>query len=342
MAQRRIKSSVISRRLRSSGRVRTLTPPPSSEATTQEFHDSFAPAASEAVSDGLNQELLDLRAEVRDLRRLNEVIHFLGSAPDLATLRTDILDLGCSLSSLRRGMLALLSTSKEGKPRYKVKVTRGFKPEEQKTAETRLLKNILNRSLARRETLIEGDILEDGILGHAHMTEVALGAVVCLPLLANGQLLGAVVLDDPDRREPFTAAEQSLLRSFAKHAALAVHRLSDNHRMQRKATQLLERTDRLTAEREHLAKQVKRVATSSQRLACMLEPSYSEAKRRFTREYLKRAMTHCNWDLREASGYTGLPLARLIGLLDHLGLKPSGRWGQASRNAAKPLRQKPL
>ena len=335
-AQRRIKSrrTELERnlmRMRSSGRVSTATPPPASEASTQVFGEPVD-MDSALHGDLVEQELIDLRAEVRDLRRLNEVIHFLGSAPDLATLRTDILDLGASLSSLRRGMLALLSASKDGKPRFKVKVTRGFKPDEQKSAETRLLKNILNRCLARRETLIEGDILDDGILGHAQMTQVDLGAVVSLPLIANGQLLGALLLDDPDRSDPFTPAEQSLLRSFAKHAALAVHRVSSAKKLERKTSQLLERTDRLTAERQHLAKKaqhLKRVATSSQRLACMLEPSYSEAKRRFTREYLKRAMVHCEWDLRAAAGYTGLPLVRLIGLLDHMGLQPSGRYGAA-------------
>jgi transcriptional regulator with GAF, ATPase, and Fis domain len=334
-AQRRIKSRRTElgrnlKRLRSSGRVRTVTPPADSSQASTSAYDPLLSARDDDETD-------ELRAEVRNLRRLHEVIHFLGSAPDLATLRSDILDLGISVSELRRGMLALLASERDGKPRFKIKATRGFKPDEEKSAETRLLKNMLNRCLARRETLIEGDILEEGILGHAHVTDVELGAVVCLPLVANGQLLGALVLDDPERNDPFTPSEQSLLRSFAKHAALSIHRVSHANRLRRKTSKLLQRTDRLSAEREQLerkAAKLKKAASSSARLACMLEPSYDEAKRRFTREYLKRALRRCDGDLRETAGYTGLPLARLVGLLNHLEIdreKPSGRWGQASR-----------
>jgi GAF domain-containing protein len=280
-------------------------------------------------------ELDELRQEVANLKRLQEVIHFLGGAPDLLTLRTELLDLALSLSGLKRGMLALaVSSDDDGSRRFKVQVKRGFEDSKSRSApETKVLRKMLNRALEAREMLIEGDIRREGILGHAARRGLKLGAVACLPLEASGDLLGAVLLDDPDRTLSFSAAEEDLLRSFARHSAVALSRVASLMRSKRRTALLERRNQRLEAEADGLAKQVKKVSASSSRLRKhdragqemrrLMSLGDADAKRSFTGRYLAHVMRLASGDLRRASEMTGLPIARLIGLLEHLSIRPS-------------------
>lgn len=239
-----------------SGRVRTVTPPPDGSRSPGEM-DPF-----QAVPSEVSDELEALRDEAQTLKRLQEVIHFLNGAPDLNTLRQELLDLAISVSGLRRGMLALRAPSDDegGSRRFKIKATRGFEESKVRgSPEAKVLRGIVNRTLEARETLLEGCIRDDGILGHAAGgKKLALGAVACLPLDCNGELVGALLLDDPDRERPFSTAEISLLRSFARHAALALHRVTENSRLRRRVELLKRRNERLEAEHEHLSKKVKK------------------------------------------------------------------------------------
>lgn len=282
-------------------------------------------------------ELQQLKDELANLRRLQEVIHFLGSATDPHSLRTEILDLAISLSGLSRGFLALPTSSKSSKRRYKIKERRGH--EATPTRENKVLRGILNRSLERRETLLEGAMAEGGILDHAASGEdLDLGAVASLPLEANGELWGCLLLDDPERTEPFRPAEESLLRSFARHAGLALARLHKQGQQKKRLTQVSRKNERLEAERDLLEQRAKRASRRSGRsssevhdrgveksgraLQRMLEADYNEAKEQFTRAYLRTLIERSQNDLRVAADEAGLPLNRLIGLLEQLGLSP--------------------
>lgn len=344
------------KRLRSSGRVRAVTPPPSGEPVADALFEAMVP------DPGLSVELGELRQEVLDLRRLQEVIHFLGGAPDLVTLRRELLDLALSVSGLSRGMLALrVSTDDALTHKYKVKATRGFEDDARRAPEVKVLRRMLNRALEARETLIEGDVQHGGILGHAHAGGLRLRAVACLPLEAGGELLGALVLDDPDRRGPFTKAQQSLLRSFARHAALALLRVAQVHRLGRRATLLKRRTERVEAERDAALARLdaarrqrpsgagpaalvpvgpvgpeggERRPASRDALDALVEQPYRDAKEAFTRRFLEQAMRRAGGDLRMASAATGLPIARLIGLLTRLDVSAGPRDGEAPWGSA--------
>lgn len=335
-------------RLRSSGRIRAVTPPPSGATSHgDDPYQAMVPDPSFA------NEVDQLRQEVRDLRRLQEVIHFLGGAPDLVTLRRDLLDLALSVSGLTRGMLALrVSCDDALTHKYKVKATRGFEEEGgRRSPEVKVLRGMLNRGLEARETLIEGDVQGCGILGHARGADLQLGAVASLPLEAGGELLGALLLDDPDRRRPFTTAEQSLLRSFARHAGLALLRVAQVHRLGRRAAMLKRRGERIEAERDAALKRLDAARRQPQKVAptapeldpvrlsrdaldALLEVPYRDSKEEFTRRYLEQALRRAGGDLRVASLATGLPLARLIGLMNLLDVGPEGRDGEGTWGGA--------
>ena len=68
-----------------------------------------------------------------------------------------------------------------------------------------------------------------------NVERMSLGSVVSLPLEANGELLGALLLDEPNRRTSFSKHEIDLLQSFARHAALAILRLSNKKKLEGKS-----------------------------------------------------------------------------------------------------------
>jgi GAF domain-containing protein len=290
---------------------------------------------------GHDTELESLREEIATLRRLQEVVHFLGSATDPYALRTEILDLAISLTNMPRGMLALPTTS-NGKRRYKVRESRGY--DESSKPEVKFLRGILNRGLERRETFVEGSIRQGGILDHAGASarRLKLGGVVCLPLEAQGELWGALILDDPKRNEPFSPAEESLIRSFARHAALALARLHKASQVKKRLSVVSRKRERLEAERDQLEQQLQRAQSlqssqgrggrsSSQsarhdrsaekagrEFKRLIDGDYTEAKKGFTRRYLKDLVRRTQGDLHTASQESGLPPERLIALMERL------------------------
>ena len=293
-----------------------------------------------AIVPHADPELAALRAEVLGLRRLQEAIHFLGGAADPFALRTEILELGCSLSGLTRGFLALPTSSDNGKRRFKVKESRGL-DKLKGTPEYKVLRGILNRTLERREALLEGSILDGGILDHAESNArtLSLGAVVCLPLEADGELFGALLLDDPKRSETFLPPEESLLRSFARHAALAIARQWATGQAKRKLARITQRGERLEGERERLeaelqksqrrgggltrgSERVRKDERAGREYRRLLEDPYAEAKQTFARRYLRELLRRNEGDLDRASDESGLSMERLVRLLETLKVEP--------------------
>ncbi len=339
-------------RMRSSGRIRTVSPTPGSAEAQDPFH-ALIPSNLGALP-----ELEELREEVHALRRLHEVIHFLGGAPDREALEAEVLDLGLRVSGLSRGLLALRVRSDDDAPRFKVEQARGFDDEARSAAETKVLRKILGHVLERRETILEGAILEaGGILGFAKGADLALGAVAALPLEVGGTVLGGLILDDPERRVPFSQAEQRLLRSFARHAGQALARIEERARLGRKVGRLQRRAERLEAERDAArARLDRRQAPGSppaeerrgpDPLDLLLSAPFRDAKASFVERYLRDALRRAGGDVRIAAQATGLPLSRLLGLMQHLEVgpaqrgepsEPAGRgvWGAGARQPETP------
>jgi GAF domain-containing protein len=333
-------SGRISRRLQRSierfrsGRVRAVqepapTPPPtaSEHEPLDRFRERLDAASDVAAADNTLEE-------GRNLKRLHEVIHFLGSANEIATLIPEVLDLALSVSSLSRGLLALADPRKKTLPKedetertYSVRLIRGLTREERKSPEVRVLRRFLSQALESRQPAFEPDIRHAPCADEEPGSErLALGAAVVLPLEAGGKLLGALLLDDPGRSEPFRPAEVDLLKAYARHAALAVSRCLRARESERKR-------DRAIAERDELARKLAvkereveelkarsssaslNVARDRDRLDELFERPYGRAKRSFLRRYLRDAVEKNHGDLERAARATGLSVAKLARLL---------------------------
>lgn len=61
---------------------------------------------------------------------------------------------------------------------------------------------------------------------------------------------------------------------------------------------------------------------ASQEMRRLFTLGYADSKRSFTARYLAHVMRQSSGDLRIAAEMSGLPIARLIGLLEHLSIRP--------------------
>src|SRR5205807_5790027 len=129
----------------------------------------------------------------------------------------EIVGLGTSISGLPRGLLALLGNkTKSGERAFKVRIVRGITRDERATPEVRLLRRFVAKTLEERRAFFEGDARTSELARHERDVEhYALGSVCSVPLEAEGELLGALLLDDPSRHRDFSKVEMELLKSFA-------------------------------------------------------------------------------------------------------------------------------
>jgi len=307
--------------------------------TPDELDKPFVGALAESPSPDKGEltesDLARLRAENRNLKKLHEVIHFLGGADELATVVSEIVGLGSSISGLSRGLLALAgSKTHDGGRAFKVKVVRGITRDERRTPEVRVLRKILAKTLEDRKSIFEGDARKSGFVwGVQDVEHYALGSVASLPLEADGELWGALLLDEPQRRRDFTPLEIELLGNFARHAALTLARLSDQRRLERRSERLRNEREVLRTHLEETQHELKALRVQSGRMAAakssrimavprdgfpkgeLLEKSWKTAKRMFLKEYLTRTIEDSKGDLEKAAAHAGVSVAKLVKLL---------------------------
>lgn len=314
---------------------------PSPSELDKPYLGDLSDSSGTPVKDLTETDLDRLKAENRNLKRLHEVIHFLGAAEDPKTLVPEIVGLATSITGLTRGLLALMGhRAKDGSREFKVKVVRGITRDERRTPEVRVLRKILAKTLEERRPIFEGDARKSEFAKNERDVDLyALGAVCSVPLEAEGELWGALLLDEPQRRRDFSKVEIELCSSFARHAALALARLSDRTRLARRSERL--RTERevlreTLEETQHelkvLRRESGRLAAQSSRFAAIpndgkleefLGRSFGVAKKAFLQHYLKQAIDRAEGDLERAARATGLSVAKFVKLLSVYEVKPS-------------------
>jgi GAF domain-containing protein len=306
-----------------SGRARAIDV---SVPSTPELEPRSFPALFSNDDEPHTDDVGRLRAELRNLKRLHEVVHFLASAQDPQTLIPEILDLAISISGFSRGLLALSDPPSkkvlqdDDSRSYSVRLIRGISRDERRSPEMRVLRRLLSQALETRQPAFEPDVRHAPCAdAEPGADRLALGAAIVLPLESSSRILGAVLLDDPSRAPaPMDPLEVELLKSYARHAGIALARCL-RHR------ELVRKRERARSERDELATKLaakEREATSRIAIAPagffddLLDKPYSRAKRSFLRRYLRETVERAGGDLERAAHASGLTVAKLARLLD--------------------------
>ncbi|MGZ3422429.1 MAG: GAF domain-containing protein, partial [Polyangiales bacterium] len=182
-----------------------------------------------AASEGRADEL-GLGAGQIDL--LSSIARGLRDRTSLGDLLRQVLDGLVLWVGVERGLLLLRAPGEEG--RLVPRVARGLSREDLRGDQLALSTSLAKRALATLEPVVAVDAgAGDAVTASIHA--LRLRSVLAVPLVARGEALGVVYLDDRVRRGAFGPREVAWVRLLATQAAAAIADARDSLRLRRLA-----------------------------------------------------------------------------------------------------------
>ncbi len=158
------------------------------------------------------------RAVERRLQVLSDVGSAIARTLDEESLLVTVLDkLFGVFSQAERGVV-LLSVPGEADPQPRLARTRTGEP-----AEIRLSGTLLHEVVTQKRAVLSVDAQRDDRLALAvSVRDFNLRSVICVPVIAEGEVLGVIQLDGEPRAKPFEKSDVALLLGIAGQVALAL------------------------------------------------------------------------------------------------------------------------
>ena len=149
---------------------------------------------------------------------LESIVRALSSRDRLKPLLEQVLDTMVLWTGVERGLLLLRAPDGRLVPRAARNLARRDLDGEQLTLST----SLAQRAIASRSAVLATDAFTQVGDLHASVHALGLRSVLAVPLVARGDVLGVVYLDDRVRRGAFGDAELAWVRLVASQAALAI------------------------------------------------------------------------------------------------------------------------
>ena len=154
--------------------------------------------------------------KARDLRILLRVTTAINSLKDPTVLQQRLLELSLEAVPARRSALVLVGADGQVTATLAHAATVSDGP-------VRLSRTIVERVLNERVSVMENDVSNSDALADAEsVVELAIGSVLCVPLLVVDRLLGAMYLDAAESRAVFDSGHLELATAIAAVAAVAL------------------------------------------------------------------------------------------------------------------------
>jgi signal transduction histidine kinase len=180
--------------------------------------DRSAPEMGRLVEE-LRREISDMMRQRRELASLYEVAKDLAAASDLADLLESIIDKAIVLVQAERGFVVLLRGSGE---RY-LAAARQFAEGEVGQAEEAFSSSLVTQVLSSQEPILTTNVQADDRYALSQSIILQdIRSVLAVPLVARGELLGAIYVDTRMATRPFSEHDLRLLQAMASQAAMAI------------------------------------------------------------------------------------------------------------------------
>src|SRR5262249_1822018 len=165
------------------------------------------------------------------IAQLEAIVRALGGRDRLRPLLEQVLDTLLLWSGVERGLLLLRAPDGRLVPR----AARNLAQRDLTGEQLALSQSIARAALERGDAVVATDAFST--LGdlHASVHALRLRSVLAVPLLARGETLGVVYLDDRARKGAFGPAELAWVRLVASQAAMAIADARDQVLLRRAA-----------------------------------------------------------------------------------------------------------
>ncbi len=199
------------------------------------------------------------------LRDVEMLVRSLSYRDRLRPLLDQVLDALVLWTGVERGLLLLKAPGGKLKPR----AARNLARSDLSGAQLSLSQSLAERALRQSEPVVAVDAAGDLPEVHASVHALKLRSVLAVPLLAQGEALGVVYLDDRVRRGAFGPRELSWVRLVATLAAMAIKDARDQlllrrsvRRAERAEARLASDLAQREAELEHAERELSRARFS--------------------------------------------------------------------------------
>jgi serine/threonine-protein kinase PknK len=178
------------------------------------------------------------------VEQLDAIVRSLASRDRLKPLLEQVLDTMVLWTGVERGLLLLRAPDGGLVPR----VARNLARRDLRGEQLSLSMGLAKRAMEERETVVATDAYAQVGDLHASVHALRLRSVLAVPLVARGDVLGVVYLDDRVRRGAFGAAELGWVRLVASQAALAIADARDQALLRRAVRRAERANTRLAGE----------------------------------------------------------------------------------------------
>ncbi len=206
-------------------------------------------------------EVSELRREVRALHHLVDLDAKVAQVTDEGALLDAILDAAIELLEAGRGFLLLAAGDH-------VIVRRARLPAGKDLAEpaSSMSVSVAQASIREGRSVLTEDAVSDGRFTAADsVMKLGLRSVVCAPMRAEAGVIGAIYLDDLDRRGAFDARDARLLEAFGTQAAIALVRCGERRDASRRRREAVRQARRIERLNERLRRVLKHRTTALRR-----------------------------------------------------------------------------
>lgn len=167
------------------------------------------------------------------LLKLEQLVRGLGVRGNLRALLNQVLDALVLWTGVERGLLLL--TAPGGK--LQVRAARNLSREDLSADQRQLSMTLAKRAASARQPVVAVDALGELPELTESVHALNLRSVLAVPLIARGEVLGVVYLDDRDRRGAFGEAELAWVRLLGSVASIAIAEARDQLWLRRSARQ---------------------------------------------------------------------------------------------------------
>jgi len=175
------------------------------------------PTPSEDATDGED----DRKNELAGLKRLQAFSERLMTSASVDELLETLLDDVIELTGASRGIVLLVDPGESDERHPRVRASRNVKNEAIQDTTGAISDSIVRQVIESKRPVIVSDALSDTTFGKSEsVIALKLSSVMCVPLVAQGEVIGALYVGNDEIKHLFDRKQLDLLNIFAAQASL--------------------------------------------------------------------------------------------------------------------------